>query len=332
MELESAVLQRISGLEPAAAVRWLAGHGLLGLARSETLPHPVRTGLRPLLRVNAVQNLHLVKRFREIVDVLAGIPVCPLKGVFLLDRIYRHEPESRVIGDLDLLVPEGSLPDAVDALERAGLRESAVSLRLGPAAAQRELHDEGGLLVELHARLSFKHGIASTWDDLAPVPAVVHSRDLFALDRETTLVHLVTHLVRHRPLSRLRWVEDVLRWQEGGLDAERTLAVARRLGAHRTLIAGTRVLRRAFGSPGSPDGGILPGVPSSAGWPGQAALLANERLLWRDLGETLPREPSEGSRLGRTLSALLLADSLGDAVAFLRAKSRAGLAPRPTAR
>jgi Uncharacterised nucleotidyltransferase len=179
--------------------------------------------------------------------------------------------------------------------------------------------------IEIHDRLGYKHGPVSAWHDLAPTPARVHDRPVFALDRETTLVHLVSHLVKHRPLSRLVWVEDVVRWCDAGpTDGERAGAIAARLGARRSFAAGLRVLRRVVGDD------LLAGVPLEGGLSGRAVAL-HERWLWRDLADGAhgglpdPPDPYGGgdarSRSASVLSAMLFADRPSGAVRAVSVKA-----------
>lgn len=326
---------------------WIERHGLLGLGRWEAapeepgegppgagagtgaevwrgrgagarsgpgaLPPALRARLVGRLRDNAAQNLYAVARFQAVVDALEGIPVCPLKGIHLLGTIYREDPECRVLGDLDLLVPRDRVDEAVARLGPLGLEETPLSHRIREVSPERFLTD-GRLPVELHTRLGVKHGARSAWEDLRPRPGRVHGRQAFTLDRETTLVHLVAHLVKHRPFSRLGWVEDVLRWIRRGVDAGGALARARELGALRSFVAGVGILRRALGPAG------LPAVSGDAlRPPGHLAVRLHERLVWGDLLRD-PWSAGPGRPLGRTLSVLLLADRPGDLGGFLRTK------------
>lgn len=320
--LVAGALERASGMAAEDAATWLVRHGFLSAAREAGLPPEVADRLTPRLREVAARNLHHVDLFRRIVDSLEGIPVCPLKGIHLLDTVYRDDPESRPLSDLDLLVPEAEIERAVARLRSLHLEETRVSRRIRRVSPERVLTD-GTAVVELHTRLGMKHGWPSTWGNVAPRPGRVHGREVFVLDPETLLVHLVVHLVKHRPFSRLVWVEDVLRWiewtgergSEGGLDGTRAVARARELGAFRSLTAGVRILRRALGPLGLPE---VPDAPSRPA--GRAAVRLNERLVWRDLLRD-PWAAGRGSAAGRALSALLLADRTADAGRFLRAKA-----------
>lgn len=319
--LHRRVAARVAGMPEAEAARWIAGHGLLSTASCAALPSGVRDRLRDAVRRTAAHNLLAVARFQQAVDALAaaGVPVCPLKGIHLLDTVYRDDPGARPLSDVDLLVPARAADDAVTRLEEAlGLEETPLSRRLRGAHPERVLAGRA-FVVEVHTRFGTAHGWASTWEEVSPIPGRVHGRDVHVLDRETTLVHLVTHLVRHRPLSRLVWVEDALRWSALGVDGARAVEVARRLGGRRAYLAGLRAVRRVVG----PE--LLAGAARAAVGPGDRVSRVLERLLWPDLAAgRLPDPTSDatgGARAaGRVLSAVLLADRPGLALRYLRAR------------
>lgn len=337
-----------AALPPDRALDWLLGHGLLALRSHPGLPDPLRHRLDEEARRNLAANLWLIHRFGEVADALAGTDLCPLKGIHLLDTVYRQHPGERRVGDLDLLVRDGDVEAAIERLRGVGLEELPVSRRTAAFSPERVLGD-GRLVVELHTRLGIKHGLRAGWDELAPVPGELHGRRVHLLDRATTLVHLVAHWVKHGPFVELRWAEDVLRWAaagegdgaietasegrvagtagaaaesmaggafDGAADGAAAMATARRLGAARTLVAGARALRAAAGDD------ALPGVPATLPGGAGRAIALNERRVWR-LERADPFAVGDRSNAARrNLSALLLADRPGDSAAFLAAKLR----------
>lgn len=327
--LHRRVAARVAGMPEAEAARWIAGHGLLSMAACAALPAGVRERLRDAVRRTAAHNLLAVARFQQVVDALAaaGVPVCPLKGIHLLDAVYRDDPGSRPLSDVDLLVPVGAADEAVARLEEAlGLEETPLSRRLRGVHPERVLAGRAFVL-ELHTRLGTAHGWASTWEELSPAPGRIHDRDVHVLDRETVLVHLVTHLVRHRPLSRLVWVEDALRWGALGVDGARASAVARRLGGRRAFVAGLRAMRRGLLPDSGPEllADAADAAEAAAG-PGDRLSRALERLLWPDLAAgRLPDPTSDATggalAAGKALSAVLLADRPGLALRYLGARA-----------
>lgn len=329
-----------TALPPDQAFAWLLAHGLFALRNHSGLPDPLRRRLDEEARRNLAANLWLIHRFGEIADALAGVDLCPLKGIHLLDTVYREHPGERRVGDLDLLVRADDVEAAIERLRVVGLEELPGSRRTAGFSPERVLGD-GRLVVELHTRLGIKHGLRAGWEELAPVPGELHGRPVHLLDGATTLVHLIAHWVKHGPFVELRWAEDVLRWAAargvegaagaatanatGGvadddaahpLDGAAAMATARRLGAARTLVAGARVLRAAAGDD------TLPGVPATLPGGAGRSIAFNERRVWR-LERADPFALGDRSNAARrNLSALLLADRPGDAAAFVAAKLR----------
>jgi len=308
--------EHAAALPPEAAIGWLGVHGLHCLAGHPALPEPLRAALADDVRRVLATNLYAIARFQELCAALEGLDVCPLKGICLLDSVYRDHPGERRLGDLDLLVRPGAVEEALARLRPLGFAEGAGSAAAAAAGAPERVLGDGRLVVEIHDRLGIKHGRRSTWEDLEPVAGRVHAREVFVLDDETTLVHLVTHFVKHGPFVELRWAEDALRWAERGVDGARAVARARRLGGARSLVAGVRLLR-ALAAPE-----LLPGVPEDLPGVAGAALRAHERWVWRGLRADPFAGRGHTSPLRRNLSALLLADRPADAVAFLAAKRR----------
>lgn len=71
-------------------------------------PEEYRTHLEKIFRINTDRNLRIIAQAEELSDCLAGEGIQPvyLKGTaHLLDGLYPH-PGWRMVGDIDLLVPE----------------------------------------------------------------------------------------------------------------------------------------------------------------------------------------------------------------------------------
>lgn len=317
----AAAAAHAAAMPPERGLAWVRRHGLLVLARHPELPTALAEPLALDLRRTLAANLLWIDLFRMAADALSeiGIPVCALKGIHLLATVYAGDPETRVLTDLDLLVPAERLDEAADRLAStlglavpAGLRGSDRFTRTRHLAGR-------GVMIDLHSRLSVRHSPTSAWRDLAPEPARLHGRSVRALDRETTWIHLMTHWVRHGPYEVLRWVEDLLRWRETGIDAARAARIAWRLGALTSLLAGERALALITGEPPPVA------LEDAAGALARTRAGAVERWFWRGMhpdplaAGVAPESTAPGR--ARAGAAVLLADGPLDACRVLAAKA-----------
>lgn len=127
-------------------------------AARDGIVSPATEAWRADLRAAAATRLWLGAAASDLVEAFgaAGIPFAPIKGWDLGRRVY-GAPEERPTSDLDLLLPEARLGEALAALAAAGFR----NLQEGPRI-ERYLREEGyaaalkapaGQLAELHFRL-----------------------------------------------------------------------------------------------------------------------------------------------------------------------------------
>jgi hypothetical protein len=303
-------------------VRWLVEHGLLARSIRERLPLALSAELAAAARRNLARNLHLTSAFERLIDALGDVPVCPLKGISLIGTVYAEEPEARLLTDLDVLVPEERMEEAVGRLgERLGLRETADSVAAGRLRHERTLEGDR-LAVDVHGRLGVGDGRGTGWEALETVPAELHGRAVRRLADPDTLVLLLGHLVRHGPFARLAWAEDALRvgavLEAAHGDAGSRLAVveaATRLRARRELLAGVVVLRWLVG------GGFYGGLESALGAADRRHVSWCVAALWRRQRRD-PLGPAATGPVRRLLAALLLAGSWGAAAGVAAARLR----------
>lgn len=313
-EFHDRIVTGAARMTPSDAVDFLLGHGLLAVASHPGLPAEVCSRIVEETQRQAASNLLRIHEFQSLVDAAGEVPMCPLKGLYFLDRIYDRELGGRYLRDIDILVPAEREGELLASLERAGVATPCHRGAISSYVHDRNLRTAGGLL-DVHTRLSFKHGVHSTWEDLEPEPGTIHDRQVWELSRETTLVHLLTHMLRHGPLSRLGWIEDILRWTDHGVNEAETLRVARRLGARRSVLAASRLLECWTGEP------ILPGSTRSSASPDALGRL-NHRIFWGRIDRQATPPPTQAGKLERNLSPLLLADRPGDAARHVWAKTR----------
>jgi hypothetical protein len=241
----------VQGADPAIA--WLADHRLIPLHDHPALAPHLRAHLGLLRRLVLGENLARVELFKEIALILGAasppVPLAPLKGISLLDTVYRGDLGLRHMSDLDLLVPEGRIQEAVALLEARGFRETEVSRRVRRIAHHRGLYHPRSL-VELHTRLGAAFIPFSTWSELAPRPVLVHGVEAYRLSPAAELVHLLVHFYKHRPFVCLVWLDEILGLAEGlsGDDQRHAIPViAARLGCRTPLAVTIDLLRRALG-------------------------------------------------------------------------------------
>lgn len=295
---------------------WLRRHGVLAVAGHPDLPAALREPLADTVRRNAARNLLLVHRFRRLAGALAeaGVPVAPLKGLWLLATAYRADPEHRVLADLDLLIPADRADDAVAHLAALGYRETDTSRRTAGRRHERVLGD-GELTVELHTSLTTGLGRRGGWEALAPAPGRLHDCACHLLDDSTHRAFLCLHFTRHGPFSQLRWAEDLLREAAAADDGGAGLLDgAARLGTRRATVAAVEALRALVGSD------LLPAVPRRLDGFGAAALALTFAAPWRGMRR---RPLATGAAIGpwrRTAASVLLADRPADAWRALSGK------------
>jgi hypothetical protein len=195
-------------------------------------PSAVPDGVRSFLR-NAYYNstAHNTLLYRELDRLLTafsgtGIPVVVLKGAALAVTIY-PEIGLRPMGDLDLLVPEAQIDDAVRVVSQLGYDLEGTLQGLNPSLVRRmgtEVNFQGGrripVLVELHWSLiggqESRYQPVMEWfweriETFKPGNELPGSGEVLCLSPTANLPYLASHLVlKHGGLrERLLWYYDI---------------------------------------------------------------------------------------------------------------------------
>lgn len=216
-----------------------------------------------------------------------GIPVVPLKGPVLAERLY-PDPALRPSTDLDLLVAGADFDRAAAALEELGYSLD----RSWTAAYQRRHHHHvslrrsGAPAIELHHRAVSGFGTFLPGEELIARarPFVVASgATALVLSAEDELLYLCLHAAGHL-FARLGWLEDLALLLERHRDLDRALVVerARSIGARSPLTLAVLQLRRCGIDPG-------PGLPvrllrcGLSGWVRRRTLLAENKWMFQGL-------------------------------------------------
>ena len=203
------------------------------------VPPGVQAGLRQAYYATTARNLLI---YRELSRILAALRVSPspplpvilLKGAALAATLY-PSIGLRPMGDLDLLVSEDRLAEAVACLKALGYVEPYPDMVAGlNALAGHHVNLQGGrdihLAVELHWTLvSGEHDWRSPslpwfWQQTEPLPnsqLPIHNSqfEIFTLTPTAHLLYLCAHLMLQHGEARsvLRWFYDIhlLVTQEG---------------------------------------------------------------------------------------------------------------------
>lgn len=182
----------------------LAQKGLL-----TAVPTSIRQELNGRFLVNTVRNRLLLRALTELAAALhaAQIPTIVLKGGFLAHAVYAR-PGARVLGDLDLLVPQSALAEAAAITTAAGYQPRYfVDV---PAHVRRHhhlpafTHPQQPITVEWHWHITrperpYTIPIEPLWQRAKP--AGIPGTPLLTLAPEDLLLHLALHLSYHHEFT-----------------------------------------------------------------------------------------------------------------------------------
>lgn len=236
---ELAIWHRVTGFFEADAV------GRHYLAAANAPPMAART-----------RAIAALRQLRSLLEALEseGIPVVPLKGPLLSARLF-GDPTLRGCKDLDLLIPESRVGDALRRLSRDyWVPEYADRLR-GRMAHHVELgpRNERWFLVELHwGSLSWRHGPRGFDEEIWS--SVTRRTDAglsyLAPDPAVEAVLIASHAAGHLS-HRILWLADVaaLLVQHGEQTWTRALEMATRWKIRGSTRTGTAMAARLMNVP-----------------------------------------------------------------------------------
>ena len=226
----------------------------------ELVPYEVLDSLRGAFRRNAFKNLLRTKELLSIVEMLElrRIPALPFKGPLLAIQAF-GDLGLRQFGDLDILVHKRHIKRVNTLLLANGYRLasplswiSEVSPTLSPRKDIIFVHDEKGIIVELHWRLTGRHfdlplDMKDLWRRLVSMSyagATVRS-----LPVEDLVLYLCMHGARHS-WERLAWICDVaeLVRLNPETDWNRLMDRAVTLGSERMLALGLLLASNLLGT------------------------------------------------------------------------------------
>ena len=308
--VQAAVDQRVVGLAAAAVT-----DGRLRLEPS------ARARLADAQRQTAGVALVLERRLLEVAALLdgLGVPFRVLKGPALAHTVY-PDPGWRDFGDVDLLVPGGSLTEVITALGRSGAERVFPPVGRGFEAAVAKsvtVRLRGGWELDLHR--SIAHGpwgllidVADLWRRAGTFR--LGGRNLPTVTPELHLAHALVHVGLGSPRPRWSNLRDVAQLSAGAdLDHQ--------------VVVGLLDRWRARSPAAVAAGWAAAATGADLGWLDAAAPNGRERR-WLDLYR---RSPQPFRRL--TLEALTAPAPLRQRVQLLAAlpalARRSGRAGRP---
>lgn len=217
-------------------VRPLVARTLARARLLDELPAPARAAADAARVETTAQNLAARAELRAIASELGnlGIPVMPLKGVELAQRVYGGL-DARRCGDIDILVRERDWEPAWHALRARGYRPLTT---VSPGVREHPFHDvplvrtteSGGFAVELHHQLTDQRFTQIDHDNLWRRALPDRGAGIVEMPPEELLVYLALHLPKH-DTGLLRLVADIDHLIAGGrleICWERALDLARR--------------------------------------------------------------------------------------------------------
>jgi hypothetical protein len=292
------LLETASAQGVAPLLAWI----LQQMGWPDPIPSDVQTHLKAAWRASAVRSMLMSHRLLEVIETLSrppAIPVVLLKGAALGPTLY---PESSVrpMCDLDLLVPEDRVHDAVMRLKTHGYCDN--NHHMVPGLDQLISHnvpltsaEPHAPLIELHWTLgrgrADRHApdMAWFWGQTEPFdPALLggpaRSRppdgDATALILTPTahLLFLAAHLMLHHGAAQasLRWLYDIhlmVEREGSAIDWEELVRRASQFHWATALAAALQTAHDRFGT--APPEGVLDALSHADN--GQAAWLVRRR-------------------------------------------------------
>jgi hypothetical protein len=256
------VARLLGSVDTGAYAVALAERGLLALLGSralelapESVDQLLRSGVRDAMRQTRLRALALDTTLRRIVQALegSGIPVLPLKGTMLADRVH-GDPGLRPTTDVDVLVPRAQIGAAVETLRALGYPAPEDPMWVENLPEMHYTFMDSGAVpirVELHWRVHWSERGFS--DELFRASAEV-SDGLRRAEPAHELALLLLIYARDS-LYGPRVVTDIAAWWDrlgdqlapGALDG----IVARYSSLRRPLMAGLMCVERFVGVPTS---------------------------------------------------------------------------------
>ncbi|MGD9669430.1 MAG: nucleotidyltransferase family protein [Hyphomicrobiaceae bacterium] len=251
LPVEKQELDCLERAEPRKLIKIASGHAVINLLAGATEDPEIANRLAPdfvafldLMQIrNGARNTAFTAQLQEIEAILrdAHIEAVALKGAAeLICRTYPRATD-RLLGDLDVLVPQGAIGDAVAALEASGYSTHGAVASPDAIHAPRLWHEAHPAGVEIHHALSRGRG-AEILDPAQILRAATATSDCSL--RVPALADRLCHLIVHAQMNHGRYQSRFL--------FLRDVADLQALSTRATAQAWTEVAARCAGAQATP--------------------------------------------------------------------------------
>jgi putative nucleotidyltransferase-like protein len=227
--------------------------------RFENVPEEIQSRLEALFRANALRNAIVADELGALLRLLdsQAIPAIPLKGLPLAEALYGSFL-FRVCADMDILIPAGDIPRALNLLTGLGYRldcpawfpgkfknanlfEFSLTRTGRGAEFQIELHHDLTWFSAVHPgriQAFWERATRQRW----------RNSPTWTLDREDQFLMLLMHAARH-DWRGLKWLVDLDAAWQGGLSWDKLAERADRFQLRRVVQRGICICSTLFGHP-----------------------------------------------------------------------------------
>ena len=257
-EVNAADWQALAALSQEQGVAPLLYRRLKKMPGNADIPDTFLQNLREIYLSTLKRNLRMYKDVGQILRALAEqeIPVIPLKGVYLAEKVYGNIGLRSMV-DVDLLLPRPDLARAMAVLEGLGYR-ALYSFDIELECQTRHhlplLYRQGSKNLEIHWNLApldspFHIAIEPLWE--RSQPAILEGVEVRTMDPEDLLLHLCFHAAymddfsnKLRSFCDIAWTMRIFREK---LAWERLALHAQEWGAARSVWLALRIAHQLLG-------------------------------------------------------------------------------------
>lgn len=215
------------------------------------LGHPIEPYLQIAYLASFSANALILDRAAPALRALhdASVKTLVLKGTALLVAHYR-DLGARPMSDVDVLVPEAQVTDALDALEAIGWRSDPARSWLSTESHAGTVTSPDGLSLDLHRHATYEARFVAADEAFfaGSVPLEVSRVPTAAMNAGDQLLHTVVHGLRWSIAPSSIWVVDAITiLRAGAVDIDKTATAAANLQLTYALGRGLEIVREIYG-------------------------------------------------------------------------------------